>query len=463
MVFILRNQNCVSLGEAYAGTSVNMCIFRHHALITVGNTQLASFYRSSSELVIVKRIIGEERVSEVVIPGSYKISDAHNAINLGVDSSGYIHLSYDQHASPLRYRRSIHPWSIQEFSDEQSMTGRFEDTVTYPTFICGNHSKDNKELFYFLYRHGTPGGGEARVKILDHETGSWIDVEKPLLSGKYCKPWGAGPYWNNPIIDSEGRLHLSFMWRGPNLEQVTVNNNHISYACFSKNFSQWSTLLGYSLQLPITPLTSEVVVALPLGSNMINQTSMAIDHSGQPHIVFYANDSYGVPQYYHIYWSGKEWKKTCLSNRKTSFSLSGRGTLSLPISRPALLIDRSNQAVVIFRGDLTQDRLALLTLRAPNYELQKSSITFLTKNSLGQSEPVIDFQRWQSSNILSMLVQAVSQPPGDDSTESSITSSSISIVEWSLSRIKCKKRFYIILSNLTRLFRFDKTHKNKKV
>jgi BNR repeat-containing family member len=432
--YFLKNKISVFLEEAYSKTTVNCGIFRYHGLVTDKSFQFTAFYKSQREIVIVRRAILTGEIERATLPGNYNLKDAHNTISLGIDVEGYIHMSYNQHASKLYYRRSQSPWLIEKWSDEQDMTGNYEDKVTYPTFISPTPGKTDNISLYFLYRYGTPGGGEARLKWLNFETGSWADVEAPLLSGSQCKPWPAGPYWNHPVIDKDGCLCLSFMWRCPPTEDERVNNNHLSYARFTQDFKFWETQSKYRLKLPITPLTNEVIIALPIGSNLINQTSMALNSKGYPHIAFYVNDTNGIPQYQHLYWTGRKWKNNLLTKRKSAFSLIGRGTLALPISRPVILIDRIDRVYVIFQGDLTEHRLAALCLQPPDYSVKKSKLLILTEESLGNSEPVIDFHRWQHDNILSVLIQATEQPYGDNNSDADVDKiSPIKIVEWNFS------------------------------
>lgn len=56
------------------------------------------------------------------IKGQFNLKDAHNSISLGMDRDGCLHISYDHHATRLRYRRSLNAHDIKSWTDELPMT-----------------------------------------------------------------------------------------------------------------------------------------------------------------------------------------------------------------------------------------------------------------------------------------------------------------------------------------------------
>src|SRR5262245_59820870 len=113
----------VELGEAWATNTVNMSIFRHHGLLTHDRFQFLAFYKDKSTLRLVRRDLTSGRIDSFDLPGTYHLDDAHNCVSLGCDREGFLHLAYDHHCTPLRYRRSTVPLSIDAWSDELAMTG----------------------------------------------------------------------------------------------------------------------------------------------------------------------------------------------------------------------------------------------------------------------------------------------------------------------------------------------------
>jgi len=415
------------LGEAWAGNTVNTVIFRHHGIFTHEGHQFTSFYVDEKTLRFVCRRLSDDQITQYDLAGEYNLKDAHNSISMGVDRQGYLHVCFDHHATKLRYRRSLQPMSIDGWTDDLPMTGQHEDQVTYPTFILPRAGFP----LTLLYRDGTHNKGSARLKYYNEKSQSWHDKPTPILSGAEQKPWTSNAYWNHPAIGTDGSLHLSFVWRTGVLgDEQLVNNINIGYAWSPDNGHHWYSLQGQPYQVPITPTTAETVWPVPPGSNLINQCSMALDRFNRPHIVFYANDADGIPQYQHLRYDGKRWHHQTLSNRTQAFNLAGGGTLQIRISRPEVLIDHEDNALVMFRGDLTDDRMAVTRLCAPLYAATGAAHHMLSKQPLGFAEPLLDREGWQQNQKLTLLTQHNQQPNHDANPAS--TSSAIGLCEFDL-------------------------------
>ena len=403
-----------TVGNGWASNTINTVIFRHHGIFSANNLQIGAFYTAEGNLRLIKRDLSNDQVEFFDIVEDFNLFDAHNSISMAFDSEGYIHISYDMHSNGLSYRRSTTPWSITHWSDELLMTGKKEKFVTYPTFIMPIAKKEDTPLL-FLYRYGKSGKGDACLKKYDADIQKWFDIEPCFLSGSQQRPWASNPYWNHPAIDSEGNIHLAFVWRTHSLgPKRKINNINIDYAMSQDWGITWSTSKGEEFRLPITQVNSETVLAISPGTNLINQSGSAVDSKGFKHVVFYADDENGIPQYQHLWFNGKRWQNKVISKRDSAFDLEGGGTLQIPISRPDIVIDDQDRVYVIYRGDLTDNRLAVTRLLPPNYNFEGGKQThILWKESVEFAEPVIDHLRWGKEKILSMLVQKNFQPPHD--------------------------------------------------
>ncbi|MCH8506897.1 MAG: BNR-4 repeat-containing protein [Ectothiorhodospiraceae bacterium] len=429
--FILQKKlptlEIVDLGKGWSGNTINTVIFRHQGIFTSSNYQFTAYYDGSKKLRIVKRNLDNSLITYHVISGKYNLQDAHNSISLGVDSEGYIHICYDHHIHSLRYRRSQQPWSIDEWTDVLSMTGKKEENVTYPTFLINPLDKS----LIFLYRDGHSSKGQACMKKYDVVTKLWQDYPFPILSGDEQKPWTSNPYWNHPIFDVTGKLHLSYVWRTYSIgREKRINNIGIDYAYSPDQGIAWFTIKGFPLNIPITQVNSETIWAIPTGSNLINQTSMATNSKGYPHIVFYSNDENDIPQYQHLWFDGFQWQHSVISRRTMKFDLLGGGTLQIPMSRPEILIDKQDCVHVIYRADFTENKMTVLTLFPDHYEFSDAVEKILWNEPLGFAEPIIDRLRWQRDAILSMLIQYNQQPHHDQGI--AYDQSSVYIVDWFL-------------------------------
>lgn len=408
--FSIETLQQLQLGDAWAGNTVNTVIFRHHGVFSHNDMQYTAFYVDKQTLRLAQRNLISNELQFADISGNYNIKDAHNSISLGMDRKGYIHISYDHHGTQLKYRRSFNPYSIDGFSDELEMTGQREMKVTYPAFLM----PIGDEPLQLLYRDGNHQKGAAYIKRYSEAQQRWYDNDSAILAGDTNQPWTSNAYWNHLVRDSDGNGHLSFSWRTHHIgEQQHINNMNICYAKTFDNGKSWYSSNNKPFKLPITQVNAEVVWPISPASNLINQTSMAVDSQNRPHIVFYANDEHGIVQYQHLWFDGAKWRQQVISNRTVGFDLCGGGTLRIPISRPEIVIDKQDNVFVIYRGDLTGDCMAALCLTAPHYQYQPINQQILHPEPLGLAEPVIDRLRWQQQQVLSLLLQYNDQPNHD--------------------------------------------------
>ena len=411
--FEIRKIASVEVGEGWASNTVNTVIFRQHAIITIDSIQITAFYINSERLRVCKRCLKTNTLEFSDIEGNYNLLDAHNSISLGVDRENFLHICYEQHGTVLRYRRSKSKLDIANWTSELHMSGSNEDKITYPTFIL---PKAGLPLL-ILFRDGYWKRGKAYLKYFDEILGIWADFPTPILSGADNAPWTSNAYWNNPIIDNSGVLHLSFCWRADYVDKSkTLNNINIDYTRSYNGGYDWTTSKNRKIILPITQVNSETVLAVPPGSNLMNQNSMAVDSFGNPHIAFYSNDKFGLPQYKHLWFDGLEWHCRVVSDSKLNFSLSGAGTLKLPFSRPDIILDDKDNVYLIYRSSNTNNKFVITKLNAPGYDVHQSSTEILLDYDVAHAEPIIDKVRWAEHKILSLFIQKNLQPDGDVTT-----------------------------------------------
>ena len=421
-----------NIGRAWSNNSINTTIYRHNGIVTFKGVTYVAFFYNQNTIRVIKLIKGDKDYALFDIVGVYDLSDTHNAISIGVDKEGFLHISYGQHASKLKYKKSLKPHDISLWSDELSMTDIRENLVTYPIFITPDLAdKKNINGLLFVYRDGYSAKGDVCIKEYDIKVKKWRDIEPCVLVGKGQSPWASNAYLNHPVVDKKGNIHFSYVWRthflGP---KKVLNNIGVDYAMSPDWGKSWRTSLGIKYRLPITQVNSETVYAVSPGNNLINQTSSAVDTENHPHIVYYANDYNGVPQYQHVWFDGKKWHHSFLSSRAKSFLLHGAGSLDIPISRPEVLIDNSNRLYLIYRGDISKNKIAVTRFLPPNYDMSSASTRILWDKSVGYAEPIIDRKRWESDRILSMYIQKSGPASNRDVTNT--FQEEAYIVDWDL-------------------------------
>lgn len=404
----------VPIGPGWARNSVNAVIFRTHALTTSGDTQFASYYDQDANVIIARRKLGATnwKIHNTGFKGN--THDAHNAICIGVDGEGYLHLSWDHHGHPLNYRRSTTPGGF-DFSEPLPMTGEGENRVTYPEFY--NHPDGG---FIFMYRDGSSGAGNTMLNRYDTASRKWRAVQHPLIDGEGER----NGYTNQLAIDHKGRWHLSWTWRSAG--DVATNHN-LLYAVSPDEGKSWFKSNGEEYALPITYATAEIVSEIPQNSELINQCTMDVDSKGNPMIASYwRTPESEVPQYQLTWYDGAKWQLNQISQRTTPFRLSGGGTRRIPISRPQLAVDKDDRIYVIFRDEERASRISVAMTADPKRE---EWATFdLTEDSVDMWEPSYDTQLWKRDGLLHIFKQKVGQ--GQRETLEEIQPQIVSILEW---------------------------------
>lgn len=383
-----------TIGMGWANNSVNTVIFRGNALTTYQDYQFAAYYDTDGIMVLAKRKLDSQNWETYATPYSGNIEDAHNSISIAVDSEGFLHVSWDQHNTKLRYAKSIEPLAL-ELSEEQPMTGLQEEQVTYPQFF----NLENGTLL-FAYRSGESGRGNMVLNTYDPQTGEWAQLHDNLLDGEEQR----SAYWQL-YTDHNGNIHLSWVWR----ETWDVATNHdMAYAVSRDGGTTWEQSDGTPYDLPITEATAELASEIPQNSELINQTAITADKDGNPYIATYWNAG-DIPQYKIIYLDNGEWKLTDTQFLETGFSLSGGGTKRIPISRPEILMDE-DMVHLLFRSDERDNKI---TLASKSHEGENWKLKDITESGVGQWEPNYDVERWKAHQELHIFSQKVEQADGE--------------------------------------------------
>lgn len=401
-------------GTGWARSSVNAVIFRGSSIVTHKKTQYVAYYDADSHVVLAKRTLGTTVWETRRTQYTGDVKDAHNAISIGVDGNGVLHMSWDHHGQPLHYVRATKPGSL-ELTAPLTMTGDLETKVTYPQFF----SLPNGDLL-FLYREGSSGDGDAMLNHYDLKTGTWKTVAHPLIDGQGKR----NAYVNPMAIDGKGGWHLSWVWR----ESPDVSSNHdISYAYSPDSGKTWQKSTGEKYTLPITVANAEVAYAVPRNSELINQTSMTVDAKDHPLIVTYWRPpNTEVPQYQLVRFDGRKWNRSQVGSRTQPFRLSGGGTKRIPISRPQVLAGDKNQVYVLFRDEERGNGVSVAVSEDVNHA--EWQVLELYAESVGAWEPSCDSVLWQRDRVLNLYLQKVGQ--GDAETLENMPAQPVSVLQW---------------------------------
>ena len=396
----------LELGSAWAGNSVNCVPFRKDAVLTRGGLRHATFFDEAGDVVVVRQELSHGSVERVRVPNARKPHDAHQSISLGIDPAGRIHLAYGAHTQSLLVTRARSSNLGDGFEEPQE---RFE-RATYPMFLTLADGS-----LALLYRHGRADAGEIRIEHLAADSTTWAPRPQPLVSG-FGEPWSCGPYLNTPVVADDGTIYLFIVWRmnGKAVPGSGVVNAGIDCVMSRDGLRSLVTTGGARLPETVTPLASERVVAVPLGSSLINQASAALLHDDAPAFLTYWQQGNGIPQYRLGWRAPRGWQVSQVSAFRTKFGLRGGGTLPLPHSRPELLVCRDRRAIVLWRSAEHGNRLMATVLHPPHYRLADARRQILVDEDLGFYEPIVDRGAWRERQELALYVQHCNQGRGRD-------------------------------------------------
>lgn len=406
----------INVDSGWASNSVNTAVFRKNSLVAFHDYQYIAYYNKNGFVVIGKRKLASKNWQLKTTNLKGNISDAHNIISIMVDGDGYLHMAWDHHNNRLHYVKSKQPGSL-EMTDELSMTGKFENKISYPEFY---RLPDGNLIFF--YRDGGSGNGNLVVNRYDVKTRAWTQLHSNLIDGEGKR----NAYWQ-AFVDTKGWIHLSWVWR----ETPDVASNHdLCYACSKDGGTSWQKSTGEIYSLPVTAATSEYAFYIPQKSELINQTSMFADSEGRPYIATYwREEGSEVPQYHIVYKTGDSWKKEILDFRKTPFSLSGEGTKQIPISRPQVVAWKTKgylSAALIFRDEERGNTVSAAINK--NVGSDKWTVINLAQINTGSWEPTYDTELWKEKGLLHLFVQNVKQVDGEG--KANIPPQMISVLEW---------------------------------
>ncbi len=415
----LEGVTIIPVCRGWAGNTVNTGIFRQSSLTSHDGFQYIAFYDGEGFVLLGKRALGSAQWT--VRNTGYRGNpwDAHNGISIGIDGGGIIHMAWDMHDRKLRYCRSREPGSL-EMTEELPMTGLHENRVSYPQFYT---LSDGSLLF--LYRHGESGCGDVMLNRFDLKSRTWSALHHPLVSGEGRR----NAYTNNLAIDHRGALHLSWCWR----ESSDVATNHdICYACSPDGGRRWYDSSGNARALPFLAENSERAWTIPQGSELINQTSMAADSNCRPIIATYwRKEGTRVPQFSLVFHDGTRWREVQAGKRKTPFSLSGRGTKAIPVSRPRVLVGPDDRAYVFFRDRERGNRVCVAV--SGDAQRQAWHVRALTRASYAHWEPTVDERLWREQGIVNLFLQKTIQKDGEGLA--GLKPQMVSVLEWNMEKI----------------------------
>nr|WP_305047393.1 BNR-4 repeat-containing protein [Geofilum rubicundum] len=295
--FIQSTKLPISVVTNSAATSVegaNFASFQQNAIMTYKGYQYVTYWNQVARVCIARRKLPDGNWEEIEFTDHTislaRAADNHYTISMGIaPGDGTIHLSYDHHNDPLRYKKSVKDlandpeniaWSAASFGSKQNylVAGTPIENVTYPRFVA----KPNGDLL-FECRLGWSGDGDSFLWEYDAQTSAWTYIGE-YLNGTSVNE---NAYINGIHYDPAGQLHVSWVWR----QTPDARTNHDVYYAYSADDGRtWNNADGQQVGTAGTaPMTihSQGLKVWTVGTNrgLINQESQAVDSKGGIHIL----------------------------------------------------------------------------------------------------------------------------------------------------------------------------------
>ena len=457
----LDDGNPATSDFGYAGASaINTVSFVRSSLKTIGNQQFVTWYGRhqhdaaapfNNTIWIGRRTLGTSQWEVFRHPTftANNIADGHDVISYGIDGDGYMHLSWGMHGDAFHYSRSTTPVTGSApivLGPDTTMTGR-ENSVTYPQFL----KLPDGDLLY-LFREVTSGNGDTFLNRYDTATRTWDNVHRsgstqlPFIKGTGWTP-NYNAYPNMPQLGGDGDdLFLTWCWRynsdSPAGEAGYQTNNNFAFGRSNDAGLTWQRHDGTPYVLPVSrngesgnhATAAQHIVTIPEGSSLINQASMCLDRTGNPVIA-----SWWAPEapanhrrQYMVAFrhDNGSWQIRPVSNRTLNPTTTKYSESAVrDLGRSIVVNDDSDRVIVAYRDDAGDNGLTI------SHSLPKAQdpdrlvwIEFdLTRDNLGNFEPIIDNELWDRDRQLHFLYQ---QSQGEGYVPPANTADRISVLEW---------------------------------
>lgn len=306
--------------------------YTQDTLVSFNGWQYLAYWDANRYLALARRQLPVGAWEKIGFTDYQNTSqDAHRSVSVGIcPQDGTIHLSFDHHSDPLKYRRSVTGLALQPhaFTWDASLFGPVVDVldvargplayVTYPRFL----QTPSGDL-QFVYREF--GGGNKNVRIVDYDgaTGTWSgDRQITEGAGTHTDPLAGTStfrraYVNRIDYDRFGTLHMTWTWREivPASQGGYKYNRDICYAYSEDGGHVWYSASHQQVAdadagWPIDGTSPVVVVTLPAEWGLLNDQAQAVDDRGRVHVVMYHKDqpdtqiSYAnvFNSHYYHYW-----------------------------------------------------------------------------------------------------------------------------------------------------------------
>lgn len=388
--------------QAYSASSINVSFFRRHGIITKGACQWVAYFGPVGQVIVAKRALPHGiwlwREFENGMPARM-IGDGHQSINIGYSSDDRLHLIWGAHGTCPRYL-CLNPSTLERIAIRSPFAD--DETASYPQFHEFNKDlilifrNDRTEAIDWRGYRATPDGWcrDSNTVLLKP-----LDVESIYL--------------NTPAINNSSWALAYTLRRWTNKTGALpppIVNEHLRVVFSENGGREWRLPDGGSRTAPILADVPQPVLEIPAGRNLMNQCGGCFDENGVFWFTFLATDANG--EFYvnvaHIKLGEARAHTEVLKRTGFHGELRGMGTLTLPVSRPAIGHVLDSHYVLFRMGNEIH-----LFLSDNKHDGTKSwRETVIARGDFGSWEPVVD-DSTDYNQPLRFYLQRASQMPED--------------------------------------------------
>lgn len=267
-------------------------------LATFGQNEYACYINASSKPIIatVSLVTRTVTTTDPGLGTAPDGTDDHGACSIQLDRSGYIHLSYGTHVTPLNYYLSTNPLDASAFTGPLAMLGGTPETnVTFGMFF---KNPANGELYYNFHFGAYNAGGQYFYHY--NATSRTWEAPPGTTAGLFTNYTSADPFINAlPQWDSNGVLWWSWITYG-NVPACAVDCHNQEFIA-GWNGTSWIKFGGAAQVSPITDANNTAVLTIGGGADQPNLgvlNGFAIDTAGVMYLPYKNTDASGFYQEY---------------------------------------------------------------------------------------------------------------------------------------------------------------------
>lgn len=419
--------------EGRFGQAINGKSFQQDALVSHKGFQYVGYYDGKRRVCLARRKLpaGEWKTIRF-IDYHFKSNDAHNTISIGIcPGDGTIHLAFDHHVHPLKYRRSIkgaasYPdkfmWEANLFGPIVSrLEKNLPKSVTYPRFW---QTPDGG--LQFCYRRDGSGNGDRMLADYNPASGAWenirqIDSREGVFTDSMGRSTSRCSYPNGYTYGPDGKLHTTWVWR----EDSQGSNHDLIYAYSEDRGKTWLNNAGEMISGPPRVDSPGITVAdIPRNLGLMNTHGQAVDSKGRVHVVMWhcteeTLKAAGSKPGEHV-WGVSAARRYHYYRRE----LNGEWRhLQLPWvagNRPKVFADKHDNLLFIYKTEKTDKSDALRSLKG-DFQIAAATAAsgwtdwqiISTVKGPFVNEMTGDFYRWQEEGVLSVMMQESPAEPHD--------------------------------------------------